>query len=146
MDNKNLYTLAFLYTGIVLVLYSTSLATAVKIRSKVNISYIFRIRSFLVCHPYWENPWKNPQKPANPSCGCGFGEGMNSATQTPTPRTPTRNPWRVSKPVLFPRCRGGWRERMEQGGVEGRGEEKTHPMCHKDMLGAEGVGVVVAQV
>jgi hypothetical protein len=37
MDNKNLYTLAFLYTGNVLVLYSTSLAMAVKIRSKMNI-------------------------------------------------------------------------------------------------------------
>ena len=33
------------------------------------------------------NPWKNPRKPTNPPCGCGFGGGMSLATPTHTPRT-----------------------------------------------------------
>ena len=41
-------------------------------------------------------------KTRDPSWGYGFGGGMSFATPTRTLRTRTRNPRRVSKPVIFP--------------------------------------------
>jgi len=52
--------------------------------------------------PRKTNPRVNPQT----RLAGGFGEGiLLLATPTPTPHTPTHNPWGVSEPVIFPKSR-----------------------------------------
>jgi hypothetical protein len=77
-----------------LILYSTRWLRQLNPFENIENINILRIRSCLGravthhCAIYiGKTRGKNPPKPANPSCGWGYNEGTNFATQTPTPRT-----------------------------------------------------------